>query len=268
MVIRCKNCYKVLHHQERYCTRCGTESEEVIEIMKNGEPELSEWHKAKVALILCFIVSFLFTGVFSVILGLLYQRFNPNTIIDDTGPLPFLLSGFSRSYALLITGLASLFILSIVFYKNWLTDSGGFNKRNILYSLIGGIIFIIGVTLLFKLAKLHIIPQDIYDYLDNEVVPYSIIIIVLISYAIVEEFLRGLMLEGVNEVTIWPNYVNVLISGIYSVVFSLLIFFGKDTIIINFLIGLFMGHLYLRNKDNQYQNIIIRVILLAIAILL
>lgn len=268
MVIRCKNCYKVLHHQERYCTRCGTESPEVVEVMANGEPDLSEWHKAKVALVICFIIAFMFTGVFSVVMGVLYQRFNPDVIIDDYGLLPLFLSGFSRGYSLFITGIATLLILSIVFFSNWLADFSDYHWKDFLYALLGGVILIGGFIILMQNFNLHIISNYFYEYLSNSVVPYLIILVILFSYAMVEEFVRKLLIEGINEVTIWPNFITVIISGIFSVVFNLLVFFSVENIIVNAIIGLVMGHLYLRKKENLYLNIIIRIIIISIVILI
>ncbi len=268
MVIRCKNCYKKLHYQERYCTRCGTESEEVVEIMENGVPPVSDWQKTKVALIISFFVSFLFTGVFSVVMGILYRRFNPSLIIDEEGLLPIVLSGFSRGYSLFITSIATLLILSIVFYSDWFSDFKEYKAKDVFYSLqiwapLIGLLYVTS-----KIIGFSPIPSYIFTYIENDVAPFIIIITFLILYAIVEEFFRKIVIEGINEVTIWPNYITVIISGIFSVAFNLMVFMGFENLIINGILGLTLGHLYLKNKNNLIPNIIVRIILIILVLFL
>jgi hypothetical protein len=269
MVIRCKNCYKILHHQERFCTRCGAESQEVIDVMKNGEPTLSQWSKAKIGLFVCFFVNFLLTGFFSIIMGLLYRHFHSEDIIGgiETGPLPVMLSAFSRGYSLLITGLASLIILSIVFYREWLDEYKHLKNTDFRFAFTTGGLLLFGLILLSKVSPFTDIPSYFLTYQQEKMLPVSIIVTILISYTIVDEFVfRRLLINGLNEMTIWPTFLTIIAESVASSVFSLMIFFDLKYLVPSFIISLVMGILYLKN-NNIIANLAIRIILIAIVLL-
>src|SRR5690606_31813159 len=105
--------------------------------------------------------------------------------------------------------------------------------KNILTTLGAAVLLIGGLILLNNYFGLMVIPSYFFQYLDSSVVPCEVVLTILITYAIVEEFLRKILIEGLNEVTIWPNWVTVIISGIFSVLFSLLVFFYYNNLIVN-----------------------------------
>jgi membrane protease YdiL (CAAX protease family) len=185
----------------------------------------------------------------------------------ETGPLPALLSSFSRGYALLITGLASLIILIIIFYREWLDEFKHLKDTDYQFSIIAGGLLLLGLVMLSKVFPVTNIPAYFIIYQQDKMLPVSIITIILISYTIVDEFIfRKLFMNGLNEITIWPNTLTIIAEGLIGAIFSLLIFFDLKYIISSLIIGWVMGLMYSKNT-HIIANIAIRIILIAIVLL-
>jgi membrane protease YdiL (CAAX protease family) len=269
MIIRCNKCYKVLHSQEVYCTRCGEQSQLVIDYMKNPSNQyLTEYSHMKIGLSLYFFICFMLNGLISVMLGVYYYQVIDQTIEFGTigSNIPIEVLSFSQTYALLIIGIAASIVYSLYNRKGIMQDikvSMHVIKSNTSLMFKSILIFTIGSVGIYGLAQLvqmqAIIPSSFLLYLSEGRVSILQAGIILILFAFIEELVfRKMIIEGLDERYLFGDISTFIIMSLLYAVYHFLVFFDFAMILPTLLFGSLMGLVYRTSKDSFFIGFILR----------
>lgn len=287
MRIRCKNCYRVLNNDEEWCTRCGTHSDEVAELMKSGIEPINEVHIMKSSLLLYLLIAFLVNGLLNVIFGVIFNAMYDNYYYGEVGSnLPNAIVYFSAINSLMVTSI----IMAIVAYFVNLKDFNSFLKikdqKRLLISLIIGLFVSAGLVVLARFTDLSIIPIYFRDFLLEKTPDMTLtgsmnlfkIIVVLVFYGLAEEIIfRKAIIGGMDEATLLPDWQIVILQGLMATVLSALCFLILARLsLVNYLLCLAaslifnttMGFCYYYNKKSLVVNLIIRMAIIILAIII
>ena len=287
MRIRCKNCYRVLNNDEEWCTRCGTHSDEVAELMKSGIEPINEVHIMKSSLLLYLLIAFLVNGLLNVIFGVIFNAMYDNYYYGEVGSnLPNAIVYFSAINSLMVTSI----IMAIVAYFVNLKDFNTFLKikdqKRLLISLIIGLFVSAGLVVLARFTDLSIIPIYFRDFLLEKTPDMTLtgsmnlfkIIVVLVFYGVAEEIIfRKAIIGGMDEATLLPDWQIVILQGLIATVLSALCFLILARLsLVNYLLCLAaslifnttMGFCYYYNKKSLVVNLIIRMAIIILAIII
>jgi hypothetical protein len=275
MIIRCNKCYKVLHTQEVYCTRCGEKSEVVEHYMKNPTNQyLTEYSHMKIGLTLYFFLCFLLNGLLSVVLGVYYYQVIDQTI--DFGSIgsniPIEVLSFSQTYALLVIGIAATLIYFWYNRRNILQDAKVSihlvknDKQKLVKSIL---VFTAGATSIYFLSQFinmqAIIPSTFILYLNEGRISIVLAMVILILFSFIEELVfRKMIIEGIDERFLLGDIPTFIIMSIVYASFHLLVFLDFIMIIPTICFGILMGIIYRMNKDNFIVGFVLRIIFLVI----
>ncbi len=257
MKIRCKNCYRVLEPQELYCKSCGTFSPDIDKAMKTGDYGGGIIQHLRLSLILYLIIAFVGSGVFMIIFGAFTN--------DATQSL------FNRSNTLLITSLitgAVIYATNLKYLKDFFWNG---NLKQLIGSIIIGIIFIVMFFFLTKMSSFtRVLPNYITDYLHSGyarlfsgkntnlfAVGSALLLVIL-----VEEFLfRRLFIDFLDEQTMLSDLMIVLIGAIVGTVLDFAWLMAPETLITSFLLNLLLTGIYINTNRSLIINIVIRIII-------
>ncbi|HOI46471.1 MAG TPA: CPBP family intramembrane metalloprotease [Bacilli bacterium] len=270
MIIRCNKCFKVLHAQEVYCTRCGEKSNTVEEYMNHPNDQyLTNFSHMKIGLSLYFFVCFLLNGLLSIMLGVYYYQVIDQTIDFGTigSNIPIEVLSFSQSYSLFVIGIAASIIYTFYNRKTIFLDIKSSmlqiktNAKSVFFSL--GIFLIGGTTLWFVSPFIQmnaIVPPSLLMYVSQGRISIWIIVVVLVLFAYVEELVfRKMVIEGLDERFLFTDVANFLIMSITYTFFHFLIFLDFSVILPTFIFGILMAIIYRKNKDQFFIGFAFRV---------
>lgn len=277
MKIRCTNCYRVLNSQEEYCTRCGTHSSAILELMTKGEVKISETKQLSLQLSLYFIIAFLINGILTVFFGVLFDRFYPGLYYGDMDErLPKSITLFASTNALLITGIALLVILLFINRRQLKTFVFKIVLNRFLWSIFGSIFIMIGIGFLFMKTDFIIISSFFQAIMKNKYTDLiyqpklSTIWVILVSYALIQEMIfRHQLVRTFDEATLLPDGIIIVLVTIISVFFEIICFsFDWSFLLGSFLIQLIATLGYFFNKRLLSFNLFFRIALITMIILI
>ena len=280
MRIRCKNCYRVLNNNEEWCTRCGAHSDEVAELIAKGIEPLDEMSVAKTNSLLYLLIAFLINGILSVLFGVIfdsmYEGYNYGSVGTD---LPLAIKYFSAINALTISGLVMMvvaFFINLKEIKKYFIIK---KPLNFWISLAAGLLILIGLCFASKYSYFSIIPFYFKEFLTNPTEDMLLsgsmnilkVLVVLLSYGIVEEFVfRKAFMSALDECTLMPDWAIVVVDALVgTVLFSVCFLILVKTTALNYLLGILasivfnalMATNYFINDHTITSNLILRVLL-------
>lgn len=290
MKIRCKSCYRVLNHDEEYCTRCGERSLEVVKLMNGEIIDDAIDYRFKTNFWLYVGIAFLLNGVLSIILSVFFKKANPDLLITDIGTaLPESIAFFSFSNAALSTGIILLGVLLITFYKDIFSQ---FKKDFIVLfqkKMIPHVLFfaVISCMLVFvtKTTNILVIPPYFKSFLSGSLESvYSStnfgalkICITLVLYSFVIEYIFKHMLYGyLQEATLFKEGTILLSMVALSMLAEFLTFGFTSTLTLDtflywllggFILNYILAIWYTASNKNLLLNILVRIILLVLIVL-
>jgi len=290
MKIRCKNCYRVLNHDEEYCTRCGERSLEVVKLMNGEIVDDAIDYKFKTNLWIYLGVAFLLNGVLSIILSVFFKKANPDLLITEVGTaLPESIAFFSFSNAALCTGVIILGVLLITFYKDIFLqikkDFVVLFQKKMLPHLLFLIIVAGALTFIIKFTDVLVIPPYFKSFLDGSLssvydeTNFGVlkICITLAIYSFVIEYIFKHMLYGyLQEVTLMKEGTILTLMVVLSMLAEFLTFGFTSTLTLNtflywllgnFVLNYLLAIWYTAGNKNLLLNVLVRIILLVLIVL-
>lgn len=274
MKIRCEKCYRILNDNEVYCTRCGEFSPK-IQAQMEGKTAPSQSKKYLTQLFLAFFVAFFLNGILIVVFSVFFDRFFPNAPYGDLDErLPASITLFSHTYAFLVSSIALLAMLLFIYRKKILKVIGSFYSGEILYALWFGVFGLMLFAFLIAKTPISFIPSFFQRVIENPgdliafISPraYVKIFVALICYAFIEEVIfRYALVEILDEATILPEVVVVLIIALGGAFFDWLAFgFNMPMIIGNLLLQIFLSVTFLFFRRKIFFNLVFRVLLISL----
>lgn len=274
MKIRCEKCYRVLNDNEVYCTRCGEFSPKVQAKMQ-GKDTPSQIKQYITQLFLAFFVAFFLNGILIVVFSILFDRFFPNVPFGDLDErLPASITLFSHTYAILVTSIALLAMLLIIYRQKIKKVIGFFYSGEILYALWFGIFGLVFFAFLAQKTSISFLPSffqqiikspgELIDFISPRA--YAKIFVALISYAFIQEVIfRFALVEILDEATLLPDTLVVIIIALSGAFFDWLAFgFNMPMIIGNLLLQTFLSTTYVFFRRKLIFNIIFRILLISL----
>lgn len=287
MKIRCRSCYRVLNNNEEYCTRCGAHSDEVKELMESGITPIDEVAICKHSIISYLLIAFLLNGILNVLFGVIFNSIHEGFNMGEVGmDLPLAITYFSAANSLLITSLIIVLIAFLLNYKdlvNYIKIKD--YKRLILTTCIISVVMV-GLVFITKYTDLTFLPIYYRDYLISPTQDMLLegslslfkIIVVLISYAFVEEVIfRKALICGFDEGTLLTDTTIIILQTLISTILSSACFLLLQktsfvdylwTIGGNMIFQLIMGINYYLNKRTITSNLIIRLIFIILVVII
>ena len=287
MKIRCRSCYRVLNNDEEYCTRCGTHSDEVKELMDSGITPIDEVAVAKQSLIMYLLIAFLLNGILNVLFGVIFNTIHAGYNYGEVGmDLPLAVTYFSAANSLLITSVIIIFVAFMFNYKDLLPFLKINDKKQFLITTGVGILVMVGITFITKYTDLTFLPIYIRDFLMNPTIDMKLegsfnlfkIIVVLLCYAFAEEVIfRKALINGFDEGTLLRDSSIIILQTLISTILTSACFLLLQktsfvdyiwTIGGNFIFHLLMGLNYYFNKRSIASNLIIRLIFIILVVII
>ena len=232
MRIRCKNCYRVLNNDEEWCTRCGAHSEEVAELLKTGIEPLDEVLVAKQTLIFYLLLAFIATGAIDVLFGIIFNVIHSGYNYGDVGSdLPLALAYFSGINALIVSGIITLIVIFFLNVKEIKRYFHITSIKKFLISLGVGAVLFTGLVFLTKYSPFTMIPIYLKQFFikptDDMLLSGSMslfkVILVMMIFSVTEELtFRKALISGIDEGTLLPDYVIVVIQALVGMALSTL----------------------------------------------
>lgn len=287
MKIRCRSCYRVLNNDEEYCTRCGTHSDEVKELMDSGITPIDEVAVAKQSLIMYLLIAFLLNGILNVLFGVIFNTIHAGYNYGEVGmDLPLAVTYFSAANSLLITSVIIIFVAFMFNYKDLLPFIKINDKKQFLITTGVGILVMVGITFITKYTDLTFLPIYIRDFLMNPTIDMKLegsfnlfkIIVVLLCYAFAEEVIfRKALINGFDEGTLLRDSSIIILQTLISTILTSACFLLLQktsfvdymwTIGGNLIFHLLMGLNYYFNKRSIASNLIIRLIFIILVVII
>lgn len=287
MKIRCRSCYRVLNNDEEYCTRCGTHSDEVKELMDSGITPIDEVAVAKQSLIMYLLIAFLLNGILNVLFGVIFNTIHAGYNYGEVGmDLPLAVTYFSAANSLLITSVIIIFVAFMFNYKDLLPFLKINDKKQFLITTGVGILVMVGITFITKYTDLTFLPIYIRDFLMNPTIDMKLegsfnlfkIIVVLLCYAFAEEVIfRKALINGFDEGTLLRDSSIIILQTLISTILTSACFLLLQktsfvdymwTIGGNLIFHLLMGLNYYFNKRSIASNLIIRLIFIILVVII
>lgn len=258
MKIRCKNCYRVLNENEDYCTNCGEYSKEMAEYMKTGTRVVTQGEKLKTALLLFALIAFLGSGVISIGLAVIEGSVGENLTYNIINKL--------------VTATSLFIALVITFRKDFKSIFFKGNKKQIIGSIVIGLLFNITVILISYFTKLtKIIPNNFTQFLsyNNDFISAIELLFVMTLIACCEEYIyRHRLIDFFDEETMLNDGWIITFTSIISTALSFAWFMSIEIIIMTAVINVFMTFLYMYTNRSLGVNIILKIVLYLLVIVL
>lgn len=263
MKIRCNNCYRVLNQNEEYCTSCGEYSPKMHNAMITGNYGPDNSAKFKLAFGVFGIAGFIICGVLQVIFAVIQTR-----------ELEFTTQEFCQTNSLFYSGLLALIIMLIVFRKD-LKEFIKLEKKNLLFSIIIGILVITIVILLSKLFTFtQIFPNFIVEYLSNNPVFLDLkneciikIAVGSVTMGITLEFVRKYLIDAFDDTMLSDKSI-LIFSTIIMTICEVAWIMSLDVAIVVLIINITFNLLYMQTNRSIILNISLRTLLYIITFLI
>lgn len=257
MKIRCKNCYKVLDPNEEYCTFCGEHSEQMAKAMKTGNFGMNTTDKIKTSLLIYLLTAFMGNGICMIALAVFFN--------DATSSL------YNNSTALLISSIVTICLMGFVFHKDFILSIFNGTKKQFIAAIFASALFVCIALLLSQLNSfLSVLPNYMTEYLksgqakflDGKEASIVKLFIPLVFVVITQELIsRKFFIDALDENTLFGNTAVVISSAVVGTLLEFLWLMSIETIIVSFLINIFMSLLYIHTNRSILVNIVTRVVL-------
>lgn len=267
MKIRCQNCYKVLKKNEEYCTHCGEHSDEVAMYMAEGKHELDATAKFKLSLIIYLCIAFAGTGVLMITFALVQNKL-ANTYD----------SNICKALSFIITSIVLFLVLVVINFKEIKTMLFNSTIKQLLLSLLIGMVAISIIVISSKLAFfLRIVPNYMLDFINDEIVlstdvmnvsNIGVIIALLLSVVSQEIIFRRRLIDALDEDTLLGDKAVVIVSALVGTFLDFIWIMSIETIIMVFLLNILMSAIYINTNRSIAINIFLRMILICMVILI
>ena len=280
MKIRCQNCYRVLNNNEEYCTKCGTHSQEIANIMKTGEIPTDEVSSFKIHFYLYLGIAFLLNGALFVLYGVLFDKMYPGGEYGEIGDaMPKNITYFSSINALIITSIIMFVLTLILNIKQLGLDYKITNIKRAIISFIVMIGISFGVIYLTSNTNIISIPIYMKDYIQGNIpntdifensISFWKIILVLGLYSFVQEYIfRKHLAAAFDDGTLLSLPATIILMTLISAILETICFSVFSSGTFEYVIYTFIGSIiyqgiltlnYFFNKQTLTINIILRIL--------